>query len=549
MTKVRTKLSNCTGITRALANSLGFSDCDSILVSELEDARTAAFLSKGPHEFAFWYLKSEVFSKYVGLNDPLLRQVAMRKFYEAEKVCRETTPRLVGPLRSNALFPSDAIRTVDTARSIVKNILGRFDIEELPAACGWGPGATKELGRSRASLSNKWELATHVTALALPYVASYFRWSNLSRFTGDRFLVIDDSNRVTTVPKSYKTDRTIAIEPSWNSFLQKGLGRMMRRRLQRRGMLTALAQHENRCAAQLGSLIGTLSTIDLSMASDTVTVALCELLLPPDWLRVVLDLRSPEGEVVGPDGKPDHVVYEKVSSMGCGFTFELETLLFYALTQAACNKEDWNDVRAFGDDIICPSNRAEDVINTLEVCGFSVNTHKSFTSGPFRESCGGHYWGGEDVTPFYMKETPYLLSQVIEIGNKALVWSSHRRSDITFGLGNLLKGVYHAAARFVPRACRGPFGVSGTLWSEWDSATPRYNRHTQSFRVTSVTRKTRVFDESDRVGGLLCSLMYEVKDEDSDVTFSTRSTGLEQDKTKPRWIPSNTWSALPVDWL
>jgi len=72
--------------------------------------------------------------------------------------------------------------------------------------------------------------------------------------------------------------------------------------------------------------------------------------------------------------------------MGNGFTFPLETLIFWALTRAVCGSTA--TVSAYGDDIICPSDRAEDVIAVLTEVGFSVNLEKSFWNGPFRESCG-----------------------------------------------------------------------------------------------------------------------------------------------------------------
>jgi hypothetical protein len=56
--------------------------------------------------------------------------------------------------------------------------------------------------------------------------------------------------------------------------------------------------------------------------------------------------------------------------------------------------------RVFGDDIIVDSRLAPYLTHLLTTFGFSVNLSKSFTgSQAFRESCGGFYWGGYDVTP------------------------------------------------------------------------------------------------------------------------------------------------------
>ena len=66
-----------------------------------------------------------------------------------------------------------------------------------------------------------------------------------------------------TVPKSYKTNRVIAIEPSWSMFFQKGVGRMIRKRLERFGQLHPDAQERAKNFARVGSDTGLLATLDL----------------------------------------------------------------------------------------------------------------------------------------------------------------------------------------------------------------------------------------------------------------------------------------------
>ena len=74
-----------------------------------------------------------------------------------------------------------------------------------------------------------------------------------------------------------------------------------------------------------------------------------------------------------------------VSPMGNGFTFELETLLFYALTMAVCGKGNFVRVSVYGDDIICPTEHAQAVTSILVEAGFQLNLGKSFSSGPFQK--------------------------------------------------------------------------------------------------------------------------------------------------------------------
>jgi hypothetical protein len=89
--------------------------------------------------------------------------------------------------------------------------------------------------------------------------------------------------------------------------------------------------------------------------------------------------------------------------MGNGFTFPLESLIFWAITCVACGTKARDSVTVFGDDIICPASYIDDVTKALELCGFSVNLKKSYWDGPFRESCGCDYFNGINIRPFYQK--------------------------------------------------------------------------------------------------------------------------------------------------
>jgi len=96
--------------------------------------------------------------------------------------------------------------------------------------------------------------------------------------------------------------------------------------------------------------------------------------------------------------------------MGNGFTFELETLIFAALMSVLLMKNGRSgnlgeDVFVFGDDILIPDDLAREAEAVLSYCGFSLNREKSFSGSiGFRESCGGDFYEGADVRPFYLKE-------------------------------------------------------------------------------------------------------------------------------------------------
>jgi hypothetical protein len=109
---------------------------------------------------------------------------------------------------------------------------------------------------------------------------------------------------------------------------------------------------------------------------------------------------------------------EKFSSMGNGYTFELETCVFACLIAACLQLKGragvlGHDFFVYGDDLIVPSDTAKLVIDTLAWVGFKVNSDKSFTDGSFRESCGGDYLRGEPVRAFYLKQDLCYGTQAI----------------------------------------------------------------------------------------------------------------------------------------
>jgi hypothetical protein len=201
-----------------------------------------------------------------------------------------------------------------------------------------------------------------------------------------------------TVPKDAFVDRVICIEPTGNIYCQKGLGQVLRRRLKRSGV-DLNDQTINQELARKGSIDGSLATLDLSSASDSLCYELVKAVMPPRWFNALNDCRSTA--TLLPDGTWRH--NEKFSSMGNGYTFELESLIFYALLRAVCDKSDV--VSVYGDDLIVPNHQAQRCIEALDSIGFKTNESKSFSTGPFRESCGKHYFRGTDVTPVYQKES------------------------------------------------------------------------------------------------------------------------------------------------
>jgi hypothetical protein len=63
-------------------------------------------------------------------------------------------------------------------------------------------------------------------------------------------------------------------------------------------------------------------------------------------------------------------------------------------------------VYVYGDDIIIDSKFTESVVRGLSQIGLLVNLEKTYRSGPFRESCGGDFHFGMDVTPVRVRKIP-----------------------------------------------------------------------------------------------------------------------------------------------
>jgi hypothetical protein len=309
------------------------------------------------------------------------------------------------------------------------------DLPAIYAECGFGPGASigvtgEATNLSRKLLAEKWTC----TPSALPYALSSMKsdfhfWEFLTR-GGRNFANLDPEvmlqkfttrvervhyNNIVTVPKTTKVDRTIAVEPLLNGYLQKGVDEVLRRRLLRVG-IDLRDQTRNQSLARLGSMpdqVDPYVTIDLSSASDSVSLALTRWLLPPAWFHLMDTIRSPAYRLA--NGRESR--YEKIASMGNGFCFPLETLIFASVCALY---SDPGDFTVYGDDIIVRQSVSSQVLKTLWRIGFRHNTDKTFLKGPFRESCGADWYQGLDVRPLVLDDELDSLSKIITFHNMSL---------------------------------------------------------------------------------------------------------------------------------
>jgi hypothetical protein len=213
-------------------------------------------------------------------------------------------------------------------------------------------------------------------------------------------------------------------------FAQLGLGAILEDRLTSRyGIDMSVQQERNAELARLGSIAGAISTIDLESASDSLSLGMLDAVLPQWVFDTLCEYRCPFTKLRG-----ERVLLHMISTMGNGYTFPLQTIVFSCCVQAVAKQMGVPLRRAesvvatwgvFGDDIACPTVLVERLVRLLEILGFHVNSEKSFTDkyGTFRESCGHDYYCGHDVRGVYIKSllTPQSRFVAINLLNE---WSA-----------------------------------------------------------------------------------------------------------------------------
>lgn len=423
-----------------------------------------------PRAFRLDYLATMFLSKAEFLSTSVDKHSkALSDFMVVEGLCKEVNlDNLSNKCRQNTCFEWVHNATIRK----IEGILVGFNGDEIFDSANWGPGVSlHEKVKRDTSPTNKFRFENGITRDLYDFMGdllaiAYPTWK-IEKFD------LQVGNKVVTVPKNSKTDRTIAIEPGLNLWFQKAFGTMIRRRLQRVGVDLS-SQERNQQLAHSSSINGELATVDFSQASDSISRSTVRHLLPYYWHFVMDLLRSKFGFVEG-----TLIEYEKFSSMGNGFTFELESLIFYAIAVSVCSylQLDHKKVSVYGDDVILPIKAFNLFSEICEIYGFRVNKKKSFSSGSFRESCGSHFFKGLDCKPYFLRKVIkgdldiYLAANTIRrISRSRLNHSSYCDSRF-FECWRQLKSM-------VSRPCLISEGYGdGGFISNFDEATPTRARH------------------------------------------------------------------------
>jgi hypothetical protein len=346
--------------------------------------------------FAQEYFNHNLFRKMEG-NGPQANEKALQTWEDCERLCFHTNSRIIGCNWVTHPLISRAAR-------YCQDILGPLD-----NSFGFGTLSNNATFDHKFGTHKSLKLKHDVTITTNALLWSY---SSTSPWF-DKNLTVIKGNRMSFVPKTTETSRPIAVEPTFNVAYQQAVGQHVRYKLKKAG-IDLNDQTRNKNAARVALRTG-LATIDLKSASDTLAYETVRAVLPPDWFQLLTELRSPMTRM--PNGKWRHL--EKFSSMGNGFNFELETLIFFCICKACGVKEPL----VYGDDIIVPQVQAPLVIKALLFMGFLVNEEKTFLSGSFFESCGGHYLYGLDVTPCYQKKFLNCEEEIIRFHNRLYRWA------------------------------------------------------------------------------------------------------------------------------
>lgn len=335
-----------------------------------------------------------------------LREKGLQDYLAAEKECSEfDVTRIPGSL-------------ISRAQEILHDALEEWSYDG--SLCRHGSGSVADCHKSKASkyealngdlrlqqLLNHDPFAIRREIIPIPPVVSS-DWKRCSKLC--------------FVPKTYSKLRTISMEPAALQFTQQGVMRSLYRFFEKtkyRGIgrhLRLADQGQNRGLAYDGSITNRYATIDLSHASDSVNWQLVKVLFKkvPQLLKWLIGTRSDFTRL--PDGS--ELRLSKFAPMGSALCFPVESLVFYTIARLAVERcyelgldveEDGHRntfISVYGDDIIVPAYAASMTISYLKLFGFTPNEEKSYLSGPFKESCGGNYYCGTDITPIKFKFKP-----------------------------------------------------------------------------------------------------------------------------------------------
>lgn len=348
------------------------------------------------------------------------------RFIENERVMA-SFPEFIPDLKANVFNPplggllhGEAL--LASMRKRISRVLCNQDPRDIiprhgsgASACGTRPWERYGSFRYSAAIDKIWPYSDYFFSGAAALCDGYQVLSEMED--------LPRQAKVVYVPKDYRGPRLISCEPREHTYIQQGLMTLLmstlEQNVQTRGFVNFTDQSINQQLARIGSVYAnrselpgdslvwgvkfvaavsgsnrSLATLDLKDASDLLRWDLVKEVFPENWSDALEACRSTS--TILPCGKV--VELTKHAPMGSSVCFPVMALCIWSAIKAALPPR--TQVWVYGDDVIVPSQFAETAIKALTAIGLMVNIDKSFAGPtPFRESCGGEYYEGSDVTP------------------------------------------------------------------------------------------------------------------------------------------------------
>lgn len=369
-------------------------------------------------------------------------------------------------------------RTELELQSVITGWFGDFDFSDFRPRHGSGAVSEHRDDKNKFCLYDKYKLISYTSShlYCLQQIDSKTHY-----LCGEEPITKNKGiSTLTSVPKSILTRRWICKEPATNMYLQKGVMHLMYDYICEHKFLKRViplrSPEQNARMARDGSVTGEYATIDMSDASDTIPFKLVKRIFAgtPLWIPF-LKFRT---SYIRIPGEKEPRKLHKNAPMGSALCFPtmctlIAALCYVAIMRSGCTPKS-DDFSVYGDDIVIRVQFLDELLALLKEVGFIVNTSKSFTTGPFRESCGGEYYDGMDVTPVRIPR---------KFNNDCMMWEARSFSwydkyvsyeviNDRIELINRLYDFKFIAARFqllrelfveVPRRLWPPFSADGSV--------------------------------------------------------------------------------------
>lgn len=509
------------------------SETSNIYIDELPNDNNAVYRiasllpgSISPRHVAAIRLINDISKRYVGDDKEKSEtrdKACWAKFVLANDLCGKQNENF-------AELDSDVYTTLEIARGYIEDAFWKaseeddfpfswFNVDKPGDQChgehlipidGFSSGPGSCTGASGKSIMEKyrngWFTSTGMGIQYLRILRKFHKPINDLRFFAVGF---GTWVKATFVLKDKETSRLIAPQLNGDLFLQYPAAKCLRLMLKLGFNIEMETQQDkNREAARKGSLHDNCDiydfsikrrawrpcTIDLVSASDIIGTELCKFFLNPVFYKYMACCRG--DTMLG--YKSVKTRLNMMATMGNAYCSPLQTIVFAAICKAVYYRLGIETSDSFGqtygvygDDIIVDVTAYDAIVDILIKLGMKPNHKKSFSTGFFRESCGGDYFMGYDVRPIFTEAVDSdtarysLLNRLIDWGVRhsfdlsatcgvitaALEWKTVVPMDMGEHQGLRVPG---AALKALPNYWKRNLVASSTLVCAYDS--PLYER-------------------------------------------------------------------------